>query len=96
VRVLHVPVIEVDGKPIGFTIYETKDLTDYFGKRIMLWRLAGISEDQKGKGIGYDLYAGMLNLVRNQADIVYGSSASVNVPSVGLLLKLCFKFFRHT
>lgn len=88
----HVSVIEVDGKPVGFTIYEIKNLIDYFGKRIMVWRLAGISEDQKGKGIGYDLYLGTLNIVRNKADIVYGSSASVNVPSVKLLLKLGFKF----
>lgn len=84
-------VAEGEGKVLGFIICETKDLEDYFGKRILVLRLIGVSKDQKGRGIGSGLYLGALNFFRNQTEIAYASSASVNIPSVKLLLKLGFK-----
>ena len=86
-------VAEGEGKVLGFIICEAKDLADYFGKRIMVVRLIGVSQDQKGKGVGYHLFLGALNFFKGQTDIVYGSSASVNISSSRLLLKLGFKLF---
>jgi len=87
-----VTVVEVNGEPAGFVIHEIKDLKKYFGKRVMLWRLTAISEDQTGRGVANSLCLGTLNLMKNQADIAYTGTAPTNVPAVRLATRLGFRY----
>lgn len=87
----YVTVLEIGKNPASFFVHSIDDLSKYFGLKFGRWILAAVSPDFRKRGIGYQHYLGILNLLKNQVDINDANFTLKNVPVVNLYIKLGFK-----
>lgn len=85
-------IIEEQGAVCGLFIYDIVDLTERFGKRYAVWKLADIDSRVRGKGLGMRLfYATIQSGIDNGVDMIDSSLAVHNVASQNIHIKLCFR-----
>lgn len=87
-----IAVIEVDNNIGGYFIYRLdKELSNFFGFRYGRWCSAAISSEVRGKQVGYNLFLGLLHIMKQRCDIVDSGFAGKNILSMNLHWKLGFK-----
>lgn len=84
-------IIDIDNEIVAFFIYTIKDLSKYFGIKFGVWYLAAVSPKFQGKGIGYQLYLGILNILKSEVTINDAGYIIKNIPMINLYGKLGFK-----
>ena len=86
----HKIIVIEEGKDIaGYFIYFINDnIQEFVGLKYAHLRSAVLSSEYRGKGIGFDLFAGTLNLLSKKVDIVDSGFITRNLPSMNLHWKV--------
>jgi GNAT superfamily N-acetyltransferase len=89
-------VLEAQNQLRGFFIYSVEDLSDYFKKKFVRWRLAAVRDKDRGGGFGDSLFNGAMQFVRDEAEIVDSGLTIRNIRSFNLHNKLGFRIINSS
>ena len=88
----NILVYDHNGIPSAFMTYYFNDLTHYFNKKYIMWRMAFLNPEIKGIGIGTQFFQALFDYHKNEGyDIIDSGLSLRNTVSLNLHNKLSFK-----
>jgi RimJ/RimL family protein N-acetyltransferase len=85
-------VLEENGAPVAFMTYFDSDLTEFFGCKFAMWKMALINPEYRGKGIGTRFFRALVHHHREEGLQIVDSGVSMrNLASINLHNKAGFK-----
>jgi GNAT superfamily N-acetyltransferase len=81
-----------DGEPYAFMVFYRNDFREYFGVRMVQWKMALLDPHNRGKGLGTDFFLALLHRHRAEGmDVVDSGLSMRNLTSLNLHNKLGFR-----